>query len=102
MWSTQPYGVTPMPTQNEIRERITSQILEALKDETKLPPWRKPWSCSDANTGFPSNVVSQRRYSGVNPMLLQIAACRHDLQSKWWATFRQWEALGGRVKRRPD
>jgi antirestriction protein ArdC len=91
-----------MPTQNEIRSRINDQILAALSDPTKLPPWRQPWNCSDANVGPSCNIVSQRRYTGVNPLLLEIAAHRHALQSKWWGTFRQWEALGGRVNRRPD
>lgn len=90
-----------MPTQNEIRQRITTEIVAAL-ESGKLPPWRKPWQCSDANTGHPCNAVSKRRYSGVNPILLDIAAHRHGLQSKWWGTFRQWQKLGGSVKRRPD
>ena len=59
-----------MPSQTEIRRRITDQIIQVLKSG-RLPPWRKPWA-SDANAGFPSNVASKRRYSGVNPLLLQI------------------------------
>jgi antirestriction protein ArdC len=89
-----------MPTQNEIRDRITSTIVEALKSGG-LPPWRMPWA-ADPNAGFPANVVSKKRYRGINPLLLQIAAMRHGLKSKWWATFNQWKELGGQVKRRPD
>jgi antirestriction protein ArdC len=88
-----------MPSQSEIRQQITNQIIAAL-ESSKLPPWRKPWR-SDANAGHPCNVLSRNRYSGVNPLLLEIAAERHGLQSKWWGTFRQWEQLGGRVKKRP-
>mgnify|MGYP002778121426 CR=1 FL=1 len=84
----------------EIRTRITDQILAALSDPTKLPPWRKSWS-GDPNSGHPCNAVSRRRYTGINPLLLEIAAHRHGLRSKWWGTFRQWEGLGGRVKKRP-
>ncbi len=89
-----------MSTQNEIRQNITEQIIAALSDPTKLPPWRKSWS-GHSNSGHPCNVVSQRRYTGINPLLLEIAAHRHGLRSKWWGTFRQWEGLGGRVKKRP-
>lgn len=89
-----------MSSQNEIRERITGQIVTALEGNA-LPPWRKPWR-SDPHAGFPCNVVSQRRYRGVNPLLLEITAHRHSFQSRYWATFRQWEALGGRVNRRPE
>ncbi len=60
-------------------------------------PWR-----SDPNAGFPTNVVSNRRYQGINPLLLMIGAMRHNFQSRWWATFRQWDQLGGMVMRRPD
>ncbi len=61
-----------MSTQNEVRQKITDQIIAALSDGTKLPPWRKPWR-TDANAGHPTNVVSKRGYTGVNPLLLDIA-----------------------------
>jgi antirestriction protein ArdC len=89
-----------MPTQNEIRERITNQIIEALS-KGGLPPWRMPWR-NDPNAGFPTNVVSQKRYQGINPLLLQLAAMRHGFQSKWWGTYKQWQDIGGQVQKRPD
>jgi antirestriction protein ArdC len=89
-----------LPSQIEIRQRITNQIIEALKSGN-LPPWRKPWA-SHPNAGFPANVVSKRSYSGINPIILQIAAQQHGFQSKWWGTYRQWTALGGQVMRRPS
>jgi antirestriction protein ArdC len=88
-----------MPNQNEIREKITNTIIEALEKGTS--PWRQPWR-NDPNAGFPENVVSKRRYRGINPLLLQIAGMRHNLKSKWWATFRQWDSMGGKVMRRPN
>jgi antirestriction protein ArdC len=92
-------GVFAMPSQNQIRERITNTIIESLKSG-QLAPWRRPWA-SDKNAGFPTNV-SGRRYRGINPLLLQIASMRHGFRSKWWATFRQWDMLGGKVMKRPD
>lgn len=89
-----------MRTNAEIREEITTRIVEALTTG-KLPPWRRPWAL-DQNCGSHANVVSGKRYSGVNPLLLEIAAQRHGLNSKWWATFKQWKELGGVVKRRPS
>jgi antirestriction protein ArdC len=88
-----------MPSQNEIRERITATIVEALQSGG-LPPWRKPWK-PDPNCGFPTNV-SGHRYRGINPLLLQCASIRHGFTSKWWGTFRQWDLLGGKVMKRPD
>ena len=83
-----------MPSQNEIRQRITSTIVEALKGGG-LPPWRRPWA-ADPNAGFPVNVVSKKKYRGINPLLLAIAAMRHGLKGKWWGTYNQWKELGGR------
>jgi antirestriction protein ArdC len=60
-------------------------------------PWRQ-----DQNAGFPTNIVSKRRYQGINPLLLQLASMRHSFQSKHWATFRQWDQMGGSVMKRPD
>ena len=89
-----------MPSQIEIRQRITNQIIDALKSGN-LPPWRKPWA-SHRNAGFPTNVVSKRSYSGINPMLLLLSAEKHNFRTKWWGTYRQWEQLGGNVMRRPE
>lgn len=89
-----------MPSQSELRQTMTATIVEAL-EAGGLPPWRQPWR-SSKNTGSPINVISKRPYSGVNPLLLQIAAKRHNLQSRHWGTFNQWKELGGSVKRRPD
>ena len=88
-----------MPTQSQIREKITATIVEHLKSGKTLP-WRRPWNL-DRNCGAPANVVSKRSYRGINPLLLEVASMRHGFQSKWWATWNQWKKLGGNVKRRP-
>lgn len=88
-----------MPTPTEIRERITLELLKSLENDA-LPVWRQPWR-AHPHTGFPCNAASRRSYSGVNPLVLQAAATRHGYKSRYWATYRQWEALGGRVRRRP-
>lgn len=88
-----------MPSTNELRQQITNRIVEAL-ESGNLPPWRKPWRC-DPNAGMPTNVVSKKRYSGINILLLEAASMRHGFESKHWGTYRQWSALGGQVKKRP-
>lgn len=87
-----------MPSQNEIRQTITDQIIAALTAGTA--PWRRPWS-SDPCAGSPKNAVSGKSYSGVNPLLLSLAAEHHGLKSRYWATYRQWQDLGGQVMGRP-
>jgi antirestriction protein ArdC len=88
-----------MPTQSDIRQSITSQIILAL--ESGFPPWRRPWRLGK-NAGAHTNVVSKRSYRGLNPILLDLARDKHGFSSKWWATFKQWKALGGRVMPRPS
>jgi antirestriction protein ArdC len=51
---------------------------------------------------LPCNIVSKQRYSGVNPLLLQVSAMKKGFRSRWWGTFNQWKAVGGRVMKRPD
>lgn len=89
-----------MSSQNELRTAITAQIVDALT-AGGLPPWRQPWK-ADRNCGTPTNVVSKRNYTGINPLLLAIAAQKHGFQSRWWGTFNQWKQLGGQVKARPS
>jgi antirestriction protein ArdC len=88
-----------MPTQSDIRSDITTKIIQAL--ESGVVPWRRPWTVSP-NTGRPTSVSTGKPYSGVNPLLLELHRLQHGFQSKYWATFRQWEALGGMVKARPS
>ena len=62
-------------------------------------PWRRPWSCGVS--GRHRNFQSQRPYSGVNPLLLELHNLKHGMTSNQFATFRQWESMGCCVKKRP-
>jgi antirestriction protein ArdC len=87
-----------MPSQHEIRQRVTDEIIEALKQG--VTPWSKPWQAPE-NSGLPANVISKRRYTGVNPLLLELSARKKGFTSKWWGTFRQWQGLNCHVMARP-
>jgi antirestriction protein ArdC len=89
-----------MPNQNDIRLAITNEIISAL-ESGNVPPWRRPWKLGK-NAGGAANVVTKRSYRGLNPILLDMASEKHGFSSKWWATFAQWKAMGGRVVPRPS
>ncbi len=89
-----------MPSQDQIRNQITKQIIEAL-ETGGLPPWRQPW-IGMKNTGRPANVVSSKPYRGINPLLLSLHQHRHGFRSRWYGTFNQWRDMGGRIMRRPN
>jgi antirestriction protein ArdC len=85
-----------MPTQNDIRSQITNQIIEAL--EEGVIPWRKPWTAI-GGSAFPTNISTKRAYRGVNVLLLQLAEMKHRYPFGLWASYKQWQALGGQVRR---
>jgi len=92
-------GEDSMATQEQIRNQITKQIIEAL--EKGVQPWRQPW-IGTKNAGRPANVVSSNVYRGINPLLLSLHQLRHSFRSRWYGTFRQWHTLGGRIMKRPN
>jgi antirestriction protein ArdC len=81
----------------EIRENVNQKLIEALSNN--ILPWRRPWSAG--NGGRHRNFATNRPYSGVNPLLLEMHCLKHDLSSNRWATYRQWESIGCQVKKRP-
>lgn len=85
-------------TAKQIREEITSKIVESLKAGTI--PWRKPWSTS-RNGGHPTNVRGQK-YRGINPLLLELHRQKFGFTSRHYATWNQWRDLGATVCKRPD
>jgi len=89
-----------MSNQSEIRNKITINIIDALRN-SDLPPWRMPWSSHPNGRGLPANAVSKRAYSGINPLLLTLHARRHGFRSRYWATFRQWTDMEATVMHRP-
>ena len=69
-----------------VYEMVTDRTIEQL--ENGVTPWQKPW------TGIRSgayNRISKKNYSLLNQMLL-----KHDGE---YATFKQWEGLGGHVRK---
>ncbi len=72
-----------------IYECITARICARLQDG--VAPWHRPWS----GGALPKNLYSQQPYRGVNVWLLAAQPCA----SPYWATFRQVQAIGGRIRR---
>jgi antirestriction protein ArdC len=75
---------------------LAKTILDALKGETF--PWRQAWFAN--NAGMPSNIIG-RKYTGGNVMTLTCHAAHKGIKSRWWATRKMWEKIGGRVSGNP-
>jgi len=71
-----------------MRDELAKQIL-AMLDAGKIP-WRKPWN---GRGGLPFNVMTGKRYSGLNAFLLMMMGESH------WAGYGQWRKVGGQVRK---
>lgn len=77
-----------MAKAEEFREEITSKIIEAL--EAGTAPWQQPWNGAEA----PRNLITKHEYSGINSVILSLAAAKFDSKDPRWATYRQIEEHG--------
>jgi len=83
----------------DLYQEITNKIIAQMK-QGKFP-WVQPWSSSHAacTVGLPVNATTQRRYSGINVLILWGAVFDHGFTSQNWLTFKQAKALGGSVRK---
>ena len=75
---------------NKVYEIITERIIAEL--EKGIIPWSKPWN---VKTGAPVNLVSGKKYRGINVMLLS----SQRFESPYWVTYKQAKGKGGTVKK---
>ncbi|CAI1804613.1 DNA primase TraC [Serratia ficaria] len=84
----------------DLYQQVTDKIIAAI--ETGTLPWRKPWR-TDKGRGastaiMPQNGTTGYHYSGVNVLLLWMAADERGFHSNRWLTYKQAEAVGGHVR----
>jgi antirestriction protein ArdC len=77
-----------------IYEEITQSIITEL--ENGCAPWVKPWN---APNGSDKNVISQKPYRGINRLLLAMLSGIKGYNVPVWATYKQWDSLGGQVRK---
>jgi antirestriction protein ArdC len=75
---------------------VTAKILADLK--AGVTPWRRPWSVTPGRN-TPCNGATDRRYNGVNVVLLWMAMRAHEWPTARFVTFRQALELGGHVRK---
>jgi antirestriction protein ArdC len=80
-------------------QEITEKIVAEL--EAGRVPWVQPWGTAAAKAPLemPKNAATQRRYSGVNVLILWAAVIERGFAGQTWLTFRQALALGGHVRK---
>jgi antirestriction protein ArdC len=80
-------------------QEITNKIIAEL--EAGRFPWVQPWGTAAARAplAMPNNAATQRRYSGVNVLILWGAVIERGFAGQSWLTFRQALSLGGNVRK---
>jgi antirestriction protein ArdC len=84
-------------TKIDIYEQITNQIVELL-EEVDPSDYRAPFATL-ADFGLPFNATTEANYSGINIPALWLAQHNRGYTTPRWATFKQWKAMGGNVKK---
>jgi antirestriction protein ArdC len=86
-------------SRTSLYQEITDKIIADL--EAGSVPWVQPWGTSAARAalGMPENAATQRRYSGINVLILWAAAMDRGFSAQSWLTFRQALGLGGNVRK---
>jgi antirestriction protein ArdC len=80
-------------------DEITDKIIAEL--EAGRVPWVQPWGTAaiKAPLAMPRNATTQRRYSGINVLILWGAVIERGFSGQSWLTFRQALSLGGHVRK---
>ena len=89
----------PGQDRTSLYQEITDKIIAEL--EAGRLPWVQPWGTSavQAPLAMPKNAATQRRYSGINVLILWGAVVQHGFPGQSWLTFRQALGLGGNVRK---
>lgn len=77
----------------DVYERITNQIIASLEAGVA------PWTCSWVRNGAHRNMVSGRKYRGINTLITWLTAELDGYSSNQWLTYRQATELGGQVRK---
>lgn len=89
------------PPQPDIYAEVTARIIAQL--EEGIFPWARPWDPSKASAGsafdMPRNPTTNNCYTGVNVLLLWIAAAKRGYGSNLFLTYRQAQSVGAQVRR---
>lgn len=76
-------------------DKFISKILENL-DQVKSGDWE---AYADLSNLYPTNLFTNKRYSGINVLALMVDAMAKGFKSLKYATFKSISQAGGRLKK---
>lgn len=87
----------PHTDRQSLYAEVTARVISEL--EAGRLPWVQPWDSARCGPAMPHNGGTNRRYSGINVLILWAAVIEGGYASQRWLTFRQALALGGHVRK---
>lgn len=75
---------------------ITEKIVRAIRESATT--FKMPWHASREPLAFPVNAKTEFPYRGVNVLSLWVDAIVKGFGTGYWASYRQWQAMGAQVR----
>ena len=80
----------------DLYAHVTDSIIASI--EAGTPAWRKPWTGEKGGAPFPLRSNGEP-YSGINVLMLWLAADAKGYCAPFWFTYRQAQEAGGQVRK---
>ena len=93
---TQATATKTRSSTRDVHQSITDQIVASI--EAGAGAFTMPWH-RDADGMMPINALTGNAYNGVNVIALWSAAEQRGFATGHWASYRQWNLLGGQVRK---
>lgn len=74
---------------------LTRAVIASMKS-ADTGPWHPPW---DTRIGFPINHLTELSYTDLSVLMLTLIATRRGYETNRWASPRQWQSIGGQVRK---
>lgn len=81
----------------DLYQEVTDSVVAAI-EAGAAGSWEMPWHAAAAG-GLPMNHTTRATYRGVNILMLGMQAARHGYPVGAWASYQQWQGVGGQVRR---
>ena len=91
-------ATTSTKTRADVHQHVTDTIIRMLESADQSGGVF-PWCRAGVSHSRPTNALTQKRYRGTNVFTLWGTADAANYRSGLWATLKQWNELGARVKK---
>ncbi len=93
----QMHGSVLSESKSDVFKTITTKIVAAI--ESGAHEYVMPWHGGILSPAFPVNAATDKPYRGVNILSLWVDATFKRYISGYWASYKQWQALGAQVRK---